>query len=231
MQDTDRPIRVLLVDDHDVVRAGIRLILQGQDSITIGGEARDGKEALAEARSLQPDVIVLDLDLGDDSGLHIIPELLEASPQSRIVILTGVRDPQAQRQSILAGALGVVPKDRAADVLIKAIRRVNAGEAWLEPSLMAGVLSDVSRASRQKQTDPEIEKIASLTAREREVVALIGEGIRNKEIADRLFISETTVRHHLTSIFSKLEVSDRVELLVYAFKHGLAEPPQRKAGR
>jgi DNA-binding NarL/FixJ family response regulator len=121
--------------------------------------------------------------------------------------------------------MGMVKKEKAAEVLIAAIERVNDGEAWLDPSLMAGVLSEVTRAGKAAKTDPEAEKIASLTKREREVIVLIGEGIKNKEIAGRLFISETTVRHHLTSIYDKLEVADRVELLIYAFRHGLANPP------
>jgi DNA-binding NarL/FixJ family response regulator len=122
--------------------------------------------------------------------------------------------------------MGIVKKEKAAEVLISAIERVHAGEAWLDPSLMAGVLTEMTRSSRGKKTDPEADKIAALTNREREVIALVGEGIKSKEIAGRLFISETTVRHHLTSIFDKLGVADRVELLIYAYRHGLASPPR-----
>jgi DNA-binding NarL/FixJ family response regulator len=122
--------------------------------------------------------------------------------------------------------MGIVAKDKAADVLINAIKVVRKGEAWLDPATTASMLGEMSRAPKPKPLDPEAEKIATLTNREREVVTLIGEGIRNKEIADRLFISETTVRHHLTSIFDKLDVDDRVELLIYAYKHKLADPPR-----
>jgi two-component system nitrate/nitrite response regulator NarL len=111
-------------------------------------------------------------------------------------------------------------------VLISAIERVNAGEAWLDPSLMADVLSDMTRSSKPKKPDLVAEQIASLTNREREVITLVGEGIKTKQIAGRLFISETTVRHHLTSIFDKLGVADRVELLIYAYRNGLASPPK-----
>ena len=218
-------IRILLVDDHIVVRAGLKLIIQSRPGMTIAGEAGNSDEAVALAASVQPDIILLDLDLGGESGTNLISQLIAAAGEARIIALTGVRDREVHRQAVLLGAMGVVPKEKAADALVSAIERVHAGEAWLDPSLMAGVLSEVSRP-RLAKTDPDTERIASLTNREREVVTLIGEGIKNKEIANRLFISETTVRHHLTSIFDKLEVADRVELLIYAFRHGLASPPR-----
>jgi DNA-binding NarL/FixJ family response regulator len=171
---------------------------------------------------------LLDLDLGGESGMDLIVELSATSSAPRIIILTGLRNPEAHRQAVLLGAMGIVKKEKAAEVLLVAIERVSQGEAWLDPSLMAGVLNEMTRRARPGKPDPETGKIATLTKREREVVALIGEGIKNHEIADRLFISETTVRHHLTSIYGKLEVADRVELLIYAFRHGLAAPPDTK---
>lgn len=219
-------IRILLVDDHVVVRAGIRMIIQSRPEMAIAGEAGTRDEALAIAASEQPDIILLDLDLGGDSGMDVLSALRETSSEARIIVLTGLRDPAVHRRAVLLGAMGIVSKEKAAEVLINAIERVHAGEAWLDPSLVAGVLGEVSRAGKTKKADPEETKITSLTNRERQVVVLIGEGIKNKEIADRLFISETTVRHHLTSIFSKLELADRVELLIYAFRHGLAKPPR-----
>jgi len=226
MATPEKPIRILLIDDHVVVRAGLRLIIQSRPDMTIVGEAGDRDDALALAASEHPDIVLLDLDLGGDSGMALIAELTRTAGDARIIILTGLRDPEAHRQAVLRGAMGIVKKEKAAEVLISAIERVHAGEAWLDPSLMAGVLTEMARSTKPKKTDPEAAKIYSLTNREREVVALIGEGIKNKEIADRLFISETTVRHHLTSIFDKLGVADRVELLIYAFRHGLAKPPQ-----
>jgi two-component system, NarL family, nitrate/nitrite response regulator NarL len=220
-----QPIRILLIDDHAVVRAGLRMIVQSRPGMTIVGEAGNRSDALALAASERPEIILLDLDLGGDSGTALIAELLAAASKARIIILTGLRDPNAHQQAVLLGAMGIVKKEKAAEVLIAAIERVNEGEAWLDPSLMAGVLNEVTRSGKAVKTDPEAEKISSLTRRELEVVALIGEGIKNKEIAGRLFISETTVRHHLTSIYDKLGVSDRVELLIYAFRHGLANPP------
>lgn len=194
--------------------------------MTIVGEAGNRDDALALAASEHPDIILLDLDLGGDSGMSLIADLIAAS-DARVIILTGLRDPKAHRQAVLLGAMGIVKKEKAARALISAIERVHAGEAWLDPSLMAGVLKDIGRASKPKKPGPEAVRIATLTKREREVVALAGEGIKNKEIAGRLFISETTVRHHLTSIFAKLGVADRVELMIYAFRHGLANPPSK----
>lgn len=220
-----RPIRILLVDDHAVVRAGLRMLVQSRPGMTIVGEAGNRDDALALAASEHPEIIVLDLDLGSDSGMTLIAELIAAASEARIIILTGLRDPEAHRQAVLLGAMGIVKKEKAAEVLIAAIERVSEGEAWLDPSLMAGVLNEMTRSGKAGKTDPEGRKIATLTKREREVIALIGEGIKNKEIATRLFISETTVRHHLTSIYDKLDVADRVELLIYAFRHGLASPP------
>jgi len=221
-----KPIRILLVDDHAVVRAGLRLIIQSRTGMTIVGEAGNRDDALSLADSEHPDIILLDLDLGGDSGMALIADLIAAAGEARIIILTGLRDPEAHRQAVLLGAMGIVKKEKAAEVLISAIERVHAGEAWLDPSLMAGVLTEMTRSSRGRKTDPEADKIAALTNREREVIALVGEGIKSKEIAGRLFISETTVRHHLTSIFDKLGVADRVELLIYAYRHGLASPPR-----
>ncbi len=219
-----KSIRVLVIDDHSVVRTGLRLIIQGSPGLTIVGEAANRDEALALAARERPDIILLDLDLGDESGVAIISELLAAVAEARVIILTGLRDRDLHRKAVMLGAMGVVSKENAADVLIKAIDRIHAGEAWLDPTIMAGVLNEVS--GKSKKGDREAEKIATLTNREREVVSLVGQGIKSKEVADRLFISETTVRHHLTSIFGKLEVSDRVELLLYAMRHGLANPPR-----
>jgi two-component system nitrate/nitrite response regulator NarL len=220
------PIRVLLVDDHSLFRAGLRLIIERLPGMELVGDAGNRTEALAKAGLENPDIILLDIDLGGENGLDLIPELLEAAVNARIIMITGSRDPEAYRQAVLRGAMGVVPKEKAAEVLIKAIERVKAGEAWLDPVTVASLLSEITARNKPKAVSPEEAKIATLTKREREVVSLVGEGIKSREIADRLFISETTVRHHLTSIFDKLGVADRVELMLYAYRHELANPPQ-----
>jgi two-component system, NarL family, nitrate/nitrite response regulator NarL len=218
-------VSVLIVDDHGIMRAGLRMLLESQPGITIAGEAATCADALALATSLQPDVIVLDLDLGGENAIVSIPALLRTAPATRILVLTGVRDPETHRQAICQGAMGLVLKEKAVETLLQAVMQVRTGEVWLEPTMIARVLGDLTRPQPSPRTSPEAAKIARLTEREREVVTLVGEGLRNKYIAERLYISEATVRHHLTAIFAKLGVSDRFELAIYAYQHSLAQPP------
>ena len=218
-------VRVLIVDDHGIMRAGLRMLLESQTGITVVGEASTCTDALALATGTQPDVIVLDLDLGGENAVESIPTLLRTAPDTRVLVLTGVRDPEVHRQAIRHGAIGLVLKGKAVETLLQAITKVRAGEVWLEPAMIARVLGDLTRPQPFPQASAEATKIARLTEREREVITLIGEGLRNKHIAARLYISEATVRHHLTAIFAKLDVSDRFELAIYAYQHGLAKPP------
>ena len=220
-----QPTRVLIVDDHGIVRAGLRMLLESQPGLTVVGEAATCADALVLATREHPDVIILDLDLGGENAIESIPTLLSAAPEARILVLTGVRDPEAHREAVRYGAMGLVLKEKAAETLLQAITKVRAGEVWLEPSMIARVLGELTRPQTAPPTSPEAAKIATLTEREREVITLVGEGLRNKHIAERLYISEATVRHHLTAIFAKLEVADRFELAVYAYQHGLAKPP------
>jgi two-component system, NarL family, nitrate/nitrite response regulator NarL len=147
------------------------------------------------------------------------------APSARILILTGLRDTTLHREAIRLGAHGVLLKTHAAASLLKAIRKVHDGELWLDRSLTAELIATLTEGSRPKAVDPEQTKIGTLTARELEVLRLVAAGNRNREIAELLFISETTVRHHLTAVFSKVGVTDRLSLVLYAFRHGLASPP------
>lgn len=217
--------RVLIVDDHGIVRAGLRMLLESQMDMCVVAEATTRAEALAAVMREQPDIIVLDLDLHGEIICDSIPTLLASAPKARIVILTGIRDPDIQRQAVALGAMGLVPKDKAASELLQAIRNICAGEAWLEPTLVASVLRTMTHGRGALPVDCDAFKIATLSEREREVIALVGKGLRNKHIADQLCISETTVRHHLTAIFAKLAVSDRLTLAIYAYRHGLAILP------
>jgi DNA-binding NarL/FixJ family response regulator len=218
-------IRVLLVDDHAVVRAGLRLLIDAQPDMNVVGEAANGLEALNLASLERPDIILLDVALAGENGLDFLPELRLASPNSRVVILTGVRDLTVHRRAVHLGAMGLVFKDRAADVLIKAVQKVHAGEVWLDRALTATVLTELSQANDKKAADEDSKKIASLTEREREILALVCQGLKNKQVADALFISEATVRNHLTSILGKLQLSDRFQLALFAYRHHLAKPP------
>jgi two-component system nitrate/nitrite response regulator NarL len=213
----------MIVDDHVVIRSGLRMLIEHDQQMRVVGMAGNREEALERAPAVTPDVIILDLLLGDEDALSFLPELCEASPKSRVLILTGVQNPDSHRRAIRRGAMGIVLKDHAAEQLLKAIKKVNEGEVWIERSMMGSMIQELSKPP---VVDPELTKIESLTDREREVIALVGEGLKNKQVGERLFISETTVTHHLSSVFSKLEVSDRLELIIYAFRHGLAKMPK-----
>lgn len=219
-------MRILVVDDHAILRQGLRMLVEAEPGFEIVGEAESGAAALALAASTQPDIVVLDIDLGTDNGLDLIAGLQAAAPASRILILTGLRDVEAHRKAFRLGARGLVAKEAAAHTLMKAIRKVHDGEIWLDRANTAQLLAELSRPAPSPAVNPEAAKIAKLSAREVEVTVMLSEGLSNKLIADRLSISETTVRHHLTSIFSKLGVPDRLALLLYAHRHGLVKPSQ-----
>ena len=217
-------ISILLIDDHEIFLAGLRLLLEDQPDLHVIGEARTRKEALDLAATNSPDVILLDLDLGAQSGIDLLPDLTKATRRARILVLTALTDRELHLRAVCLGAVGIVHKLEAPRLLLKAIRKVYAGEAWLNRALVTSAVTHL-QADEHKPKDPDVSKIATLTARELEIIALIGEGPRNKAIGERLYISEKTVRHYLTSIFSKLEVSDRFELMIYAYQHGLAKVP------
>jgi two-component system, NarL family, nitrate/nitrite response regulator NarL len=199
------------------------MLLEHDQRMQVVAQAGNKAEALERAASARPDVIILDLLLGEEDGLSFLPELCQTSPSSRVLVLTGLQNPDLHRRAIRSGAMGIVLKEHAADQLLKAIKKVAEGEVWIERSMMGSMIQELNKPAL---VDPEVTKIESLTDREREVIALIGEGLKNKQVGERLFISETTVTHHLSSVFSKLEVSDRLELIIYAFRHGLAKMPK-----
>lgn len=201
------------------------MLIEQDKTMSVVAQAGTAAEAIKLAESERPDVIVLDLILGDEDGLEVLPDLCKVSPTSRVLVLTGVQTADSHRLAIRRGAMGIVLKQQAAELLLKAIHRVHAGEVWIDRSMMGSVLSQMRSEANHEETDPEVSKISSLTPREREVIALVSEGLKNKLIAERLFISETTVTHHLSSIYSKLGVSDRLELVIYAFANELAKKP------
>jgi two-component system nitrate/nitrite response regulator NarL len=217
-------IRVVLVEDHAVVRSGLRLLIESGPGFAVVGEADNRDGAVAVVTREQPDVILLDLDLDGQSSLEFFPELASAAAGARVLVLTGVVNPEMHRRAVLLGCAGVVLKRQASEVLFSAIETVHHGEVWLDQATMAGVLRALSSAKKTEGEDAS--RIAALTKREREVILLIGEGLRNRQVGERLFISETTVRHHLTSVYSKLGVSNRLDLVVYAYRHDLSKPPE-----
>ena len=220
-------IRILVIDDHEVVREGLRMLISSTTGFEIVGETGNPVEALSLCEREQPEIVLLDLDLGDESGLDILPELLSRAKECRVLVLTGVRDPEVHHRVMMLGAMGVVQKEKAYRVLLKAIQKVHEGEIWYDRSKMGDVIAGILRNGKDATPDFEETKIASLTPREHEVITLISLGMKNRAIGEKLFISETTVRHHLTSIFEKLCVSSRLELIIYAFSHGLAALPAK----
>jgi DNA-binding NarL/FixJ family response regulator len=218
------PIRIIVIDDHAIMREGLRLLIERRPGLVVVGEAANRAEALMLVAREQPDIILLDLSLRGENGLDFLPELLAAASATRVIVLTGLHDPELHQRAVRLGALGVVLKEQAGELLLKAIEKVQAGEAWLDRTMTAAVLTTLVRPQAPEPVDPEALKVASLTAREREIITLIGEGFKNRQIASRLAISEATVNHHLTSIFAKLKVPSRLELVVYAYRQGLVKP-------
>lgn len=214
-------IRVFLLGEHALIRAGLKMLIESRAGLTVVGEAATYSDARA-AGLREADIILLDSDLDGTANLDFLHEMVASAKPARLLVLTGTADLEAHYCAMRLGAMGLVLKERPADVLVKAIEKVYAGEVWLDRSAVARVLRGVSNG---RSEDADGARIASLTERERDVIAVIGEGLKNRQIAERLFISETTVRHHLSSIFEKLGVSDRLELLVYAYRHKLAKPP------
>lgn len=214
-------IRVLLVDDHKLVRAGVRLLIETHPQLIVVGEAGNYAEAKALAVSEQPNVILLDLDLGDENGLDFLPELLTIAPQSRIIVLTGLRDIQILIQAVQLGAKGVIHKDQAIDMVLQAIEKVHAGETWFDGTIMAKMLTKLSLGKKDKSNSQDAANLASLTKRERQIISLVCQGLKNQKIADLLFISEGTVRNHLTVIYEKLGAKDRFGLIILANRLGL----------
>lgn len=221
MQGAESPhIRIVLVDADPIVRAGLRVLIGSGQGFAVIGEAGDKDEAVTVIARAQPDIILLDLDLEGRNSLEFFMELASAAKGARVLMLTAINDPEIHRRAVLLGSAGVVLKRHASETLFRAIERVSQGEVWLDQSMIAGLLSAANKVEHMDAV-----RIATLTKREREIILLIGEGLRNKKIADRLFVSETTVRHHLTSIFSKLGVSSRLDLVIYAYRHGLINSP------
>jgi DNA-binding NarL/FixJ family response regulator len=218
-----KPITIILVDDHVVVRAGLKMLIESQPKMKVVGEAGSKDEALALAKREQPDIILLDLFLGPDNAVDFLPELLSVAEEARVIILTGVRNPDEHQRAVRLGAMGVALKETSPQLLLKAIERVHAGEVWLDRFLTSNLIVELRRTPKPTKAQKEAEAISRLTDREREVISLVGEGLKNKQIAERLFISEITVRHHLTSIFEKVQVSDRLELLIFAYQKGLVK--------
>ena len=218
MSSSKQAIRTLVADDHAIFRDGLRKLLSSADGIAIIGEASNGAECIKMLAKLKPDILLLDLRMPDKDGLAVLEEVNFDSLPTRVIVLTAEDDRDVIRAMRL-GARGVVLKQSATDLLVKSIYRVHAGEIWLDNHMTAEVMKAFAKSS---DNGPRREK-RLLSDREKEIVQLVAQGYRNKEIGEKLFISEQTVKNHLHNIFDKLGVSDRLELALYAIHHRLVE--------
>jgi len=210
------PVRVLIVDDHAVVRAGIRLLLEQEPDIEPVGEAGTGREAVLQARSLKPDVILMDVVMPDQTGLEVLPTLLHEQPEVKVMLLSMQDDPRYVREAFEAGASGYVLKEAADADVVAAIREVAAGGHYVHPELGARLVAAESRERKRAEEDP-------LSDREHEVLRLLALGHTNQEIAGQLYISVRTAETHRAHIMQKLRLSTRAELVRYALDQGLLQ--------
>jgi NarL family two-component system response regulator LiaR len=210
------PIRVLIVDDHEIVRKGIRALLATKRDIQVVGEAKDGAEAVAQAQTLRPDVILMDLMMPRMNGIQATSEITTRQAEARVLILTSFAADEQVFPAIKAGALGYLLKDSGPQELVQAIRQVFRGEPSLDPSIARKVLSELS-APPQKPLTPD-----PLTQRELEVLRLVAQGKSNKEIAEQLVIADETVHTHVSNILNKLHLASRTQAALYALKEGIA---------
>ncbi len=208
-------IRVLIVDDHAVVRTGLRLLIATQADMEAVGEAGSVAEAITEARSLKPDLILLDVVMPDESGLQALPMLLREHPEAKVLILSMEDDPRYVREAFAAGARGYLLKEAAANEVVSAIREVAQGARYVHPELGARLV-EAEPPPRRERDDP-------LSEREHEVLRLLALGHTNQEIANQLFISVRTAETHRAHIMQKLRLSSRAELVRYALAQGLLE--------
>ncbi|KYZ76449.1 two-component system response regulator [Anaerosporomusa subterranea] len=216
------PITILIVDDHALLRQGIKKVLDLESDLSVIGEAADGEEAIKLALQLKPDVVLLDVNMPKKNGLEVTKELRQLAPHIKIVLLTIHDDENYVIEVVKAGATGYLLKDIEPGMLIKAIRSVHSGESFIYPTLARRLFYEADNVGKR----PEPSRTRgqdSLTMREIEVLQLIGQGLSNQEMAQRLFLSEKTVKNHLTNIFRKINVSDRTQAVIYAIKHKIVQ--------
>ena len=222
----DNPqIRIVILDNHALVRAGMHRLIEDQAGMNVVGEAGSLSEGLEIISDLKPDIVLFEMNLEARTISEIVSRIMNASCESRLILVTGTNNPMIIQQAVEDGVMGVVLKTQSPEFLTKAIEKVNSGEVWLERSMIANVLSRLSRNNKSTDIKSEKDHINELSEREKQIINLIGQGYKNRKISIQLGLSESTVRHYLTSIYSKLGVSDRLELLIFANRSGLVKPP------
>jgi NarL family two-component system response regulator LiaR len=208
-------IRVLIAEDHTVVRGGLCALLENVDGIEVVAEAADGVEAILKTRAIKPDVILMDLMMPRKTGIEAIEEIKRENPNARILVLTSYSDDDKVFAAIKAGALGYLLKETSTQDLLQAIRDVYNGESSLHPAIARKLIRELNRPSTLPPSDE------PLTEREAEVLVLVARGLSNQDIADKLVISERTVRTHVSNILGKLHLANRTQAALYALKEGL----------
>ncbi|MFF1560142.1 response regulator [Streptomyces sp. NPDC058279] len=212
----DPLIRVLLVDDHQVVRRGLRTFLEVQEDIEVVGEAADGEEGIARAEELRPDVILMDVKMPGTDGIEALRRLRDLANPARVLVVTSFTEQRTVVPALRAGAAGYVYKDIDPDALAGAIRSVHAGHVLLQPEVAEALLAQEDQPSSSPRA-------GALTDREREVLSLIADGRANREIARALVLSEKTVKTHVSNILMKLDLSDRTQAALWAVRHGIVD--------
>ncbi|WP_067473581.1 response regulator [Actinomadura hibisca] len=220
-------IRILIVDDQELIRIGFRLFLQTQPDLEVVGEAADGVEALARADELRPDVVLMDVRMPRMDGVEATARLTGADRPPRVLILTTYDLDEYVFGALRAGASGFLLKDASRERLLEAIHVVHEGQALLSPSITRRLIEDY--AERTDPVTPSPDLLAGLTPREREMLLLVAQGLSNQEIAARLVVTEATVKSHIGSMFAKLHLRDRVQAVVLAYEHGIIVPGRRPA--
>ena len=219
---TTEPIRVLLVDDHAIVRDGIRSLLATEPDIKVVGEADNGREGVSMAERLQPDVILMDLVMPQVDGIEATRRIMANQPEARILVLTSFAAEDKVFPAIKAGAFGYLLKDSDSEELIRAIHQVHNGESSLDPKIARMVLREMWAEPQIERPQEPVPAVDPLTEREMEVLRLVAQGLSNEDIAERLVIAERTVRTHVSNILGKLHLANRTQAALYALREGLA---------
>ena len=215
----DKIITVMIADDHVLMREGIKQLLELEDDIDVIAQAGDGEEAVEVVLSYNPDVILLDINMPKMNGIEVLRKLKDLGARSKIIMLTIHEDKEYLFETMKIGANGYVLKDSDADSLVKAIRDVNDGNTYIQLSIASLLVEGI--IGNDKELSKDMLRIKALTKREYEVLTLIAEGLNNRDIANRLYISEKTVKNHVSSIFKKIEVNDRIQAAIFAFKNNI----------
>jgi DNA-binding NarL/FixJ family response regulator len=217
-------IKILLVDDHAVVLRGLNFFLSTQPDFELVGEAHNGEDALEKVASLEPDIVLMDLVMPVMDGVEATAQIKKNYPNIKVLVLTSFSDQDHVLPALRAGAVGYLLKDTQPDQLVEAIRGANSGNVQLHPEITSTLMSHIaSTPSRTSDCAPTNDALGALTLREKEVISLIAQGMSNKQIAAALFITEKTVKTHVSSILSKLELVDRTQAALYAVKNGLGK--------